>query len=78
MGCCPEDDSDDEGGEGELGLSGARSSSCDGGSYLDESSSSGGYDRPPCPHARVEDVSGSSRRGAPLKLEWSWRESGGR
>ena len=69
--CCPEDGSDDEGGEGEPGLGGMRSSSCDGSSSSDESLSSGGYDRPLCCRARVEDVGGSSRRSAPVKLERS-------
>nr|XP_020167899.1 B3 domain-containing protein Os03g0212300-like [Aegilops tauschii subsp. strangulata] len=40
--CCSKDGSNDMGGEGELGLGGARSSSRDGSSSSDESSSSGG------------------------------------
>ena len=71
VGCCPEDSSDDDGGDGELGLGDARSSSRDGSSSSDESSSSGGYDRPPHRRARVEDAGGSSLRGAPVKLERS-------
>ena len=71
VGCCPEDGSNDEGGEGELGLGGVCSSSHDGSSSSDESSGSGVYDRPPCRRARVEDVGGSSRRGTPVKLERS-------
>ena len=71
VGCCLEDGNNDDGGDAELGLDGARSSSRDGSSSSDDSSSSGGYGRPPCHHARVEDVGGSSRRGAPVKLERS-------
>ena len=71
VGCCPEDGSDDDGGDGELGLGDARSSSRDGSSSSDESSSSGGYDRPPHRRARVEDAGGSFRLSAPVKLERS-------
>ena len=67
----PEDSSDNDGGEGELGLSDARPSFHDGSSSSDESSSSGGYDQPPRRRARVEDVGGSSRRIALVKLERS-------
>ena len=71
MGCCPEDGSDDDGGDGELVLGDARSSSRDGSSSSDESSSSGGYDRPPCRRAWVKDGGGSSRRSSLMKLERS-------
>ena len=71
VGCCPEDSSDDDGGNGELGLDDARSSSRGGSSSLDESSSIGGYDQPPGRRARVKDVGGSSHRSALVKLERS-------
>ena len=71
VGCCPEDGNNDEGGDRELGLSGACSSSRDGSSSSDESSSSGGYDWPPLRRARVEDAGGSFRLSAPVKLERS-------
>ena len=62
---------DDDGGEGKLGLGDARSPSSDDSSSSDESSSSGGYNQPLHRRARVEDVGGSSRHGAPVKLERS-------
>ena len=71
MGCCPEDGSDNDGGDGELGLGDACFASRGGSSSLDERSSSGSYDCPPCRRAQFKDVGGSSRRGAPVKLERS-------
>ena len=77
VGCCPEDNDDDEvlglgdgreKDEGELALGDGRDSSRTSGSS-GESSSSGGYDQPPRRCARFEDGGGSSRRRTPVKRE---------